>query len=159
MQKAAAIVFLLVLAGAGYGAYEWYLRETGEVQHFRFVYEQAVNDRTIQTVMLGRVSERAGWQSAVDKLESDLLGSCGGCTVLKRQPLESLSEQQKALFNEKGVSFHYISMNTSGRHRADIRMFYPSLGERYTAAACEFGAKQLRQAVDEDNIRCVSAAD
>lgn len=158
MKNLAAVVVLVLAVGGGFAGYQWYLENTGEMQHFRLVYEQQVNNMSIRTVMLGRISERAGWQVAADQLEADLIDSCAQCRMLEKERLESLSDEQKALLEQKKQDFNYISMDTSSRNRSDIRMYYPSMGEQYNAEACNFGAEQIRASVDQGEVRCIKSS-
>ena len=158
MKNLAAVIVLMLAVGGGFAGYEWYMNKTGEQEHFKLVYKQQVNDLSIKTVMLGRISARAGWQKAADRLESDLIGSCAQCRVLEKSRLNALNDKQKALFNREKVDFNYISMDTSGRHQSDIRMYYPAMGERYTGKACEFGAKKISGSTNQGKIRCIKTS-
>lgn len=158
MKNLVAVVVLVLAVGGGFAGYQWYLNSTGETEHFRLVYQQQVNDLSIKTVMLGRVSKRAGWRTAADRLESDLIGSCAQCTILEKTRLDTLSAEQKSLFNQENLDYNYISMETSSRHQADIRMSYPSMGEQYTGEACEFGADKIKASMDQGKVRCIKAS-
>jgi hypothetical protein len=158
MNNLAAAVVLILAVGGGFAGYQWYINNTGEPEHFKLVYEQQVNELSVKTVMLGRTSKRAGWQKAAGQLESDLVGSCAQCRILEKSRLKSLNDQQIALFNQEKVDFNYISMDTSGRHQADIRMYYPSMGERYTGKACEFGAEKISASMDTGKVRCIKTS-
>lgn len=158
MKNLAAVVVLVLAVGSGFAGYQWYLQNTGEMQHFKLVYEQQVNDMSIKTVMLGRISERAGWQMAADQLETDLIGSCAQCRMLEKGRLESLGDEQKALFSKEKLDFNYVSMDTSSRNQSDIRMYYPSMGEQYTTKACEFGADKIRASMNQGKVRCIKTS-
>ncbi|GEM_PF-3648233 len=158
MKRLAAVVVLVLAVGGGFAGYQWYLNNTGPVEHFKLVYEQKVQDRAIRTVMLGRIGERAGWQRASERLASELIGSCAQCEILEQTRLDTLSRQQKALFQSKNLDFHYISMDAGSRNRSDIRIFYPAMGERYTGKACEFGARKIKASMNQGRVRCIKAS-
>jgi hypothetical protein len=158
MKNLAAVVVLLLAVGGGFAGYHWYLNHTGEMEQFRLVYQQPVKNGTIRTVMLGRVSERAGWQAAADQQASDLARSCAGCQILEKTRLDTLSARQKSLLKQKRMAFHYISLNTSSRNNADIRLFYPAMGDAYTAQACETGARKIKASMNQGEVRCIEAS-
>ena len=100
---------------------------------------------------LGKHHRHGAWEKDTDNLEIGLLVNCVSCKALQKLKLEILSQPYSDMFEKKPVTYNYISSD-----KADMRMFFPSLGKDFYTERGKLGAEQMGEAINDTTIVCIS---
>ncbi|OZG70462.1 hypothetical protein BTA51_26195 [Hahella sp. CCB-MM4] len=128
-----------------------------EYEYFQLIYSKPAENYADVIMTYGKIHRSVGWELAADRILTKFRQNCYGCRIITKVKLDTLTSEQSNIFKGRRVGLTYLKLESSDIEKADVRVFFPSSGDKFSLSECETFAKRFKDMLVNQVASCIGS--